>query len=108
MQQELDLLVLNGDLTGKGMDSYPLVEDFLTKIHSVSYYLSGNTEARTTETLQRYHHIAGRQLDEVVWQKGSEPAALMNCSNTSRRLSKCYPRRPTGKLYFETNAPHSA
>ncbi len=70
MQQDLDLLVLNGDLIGKGMESFPLVEQFLTKIHSVSYYLSGNTEARTEETLKRYHEVSNRPLDDVVWLKG--------------------------------------
>jgi 3',5'-cyclic AMP phosphodiesterase CpdA len=70
MQQDLDLLVLNGDLIGKGTESYLLVEELFAKIHSVSYYLSGNTEARTAETLERYYQISGRPLDSVVWQKG--------------------------------------
>jgi hypothetical protein len=52
------------------MASYPLVEELFTKIHSVSCYLSGNTEARTPETLERYNQLAKRPLDEVIWQKG--------------------------------------
>ncbi|MEO1979649.1 MAG: metallophosphoesterase, partial [Fuerstiella sp.] len=70
MQQNLDLLVLNGDLTGNGIEGYPLVEELFAKIHPVSYYLSGNTEARTAETLARYHQIAQRPLDSVVVQQG--------------------------------------
>ena len=70
MQQDLDLLVLNGDLIGKGMESYSLVEELLTRIHSVSYYLTGNTEARTDATLQHYFKISKRPLDDVVWLKG--------------------------------------
>lgn len=75
-----DLLVLNGDVNGLGLESYPLVEsELLARLSGRVVYLSGNVEARTDETLARYYEISARPLDSVVWLRGVRLVFLGVC-----------------------------
>ncbi len=68
---DIDLLVLNGGVNGRDLDTYPIVRsELLEKLKSPSYYLSGAAEARTPETLSRYFEISGRPLDAVLFLRG--------------------------------------
>ncbi len=67
----LDLLVLNGGVSGRGEETFPLVrKELLEKLTVPSYYLAGAAEARTPESLQGYFAISGRPLDGVLFLRG--------------------------------------
>ncbi len=68
---DIDLLVLNGGVNGRELDTYPNVQsELLERLKCPSYYLSGAAEARTPETLSRYFEISGRPLDAVLFLRG--------------------------------------
>jgi len=68
---DVDLLVLNGGINGRGLETYPLVQDeLIAKLKCHSYYVSGASEAQTPETLQKYFEISGRPLDGVLFLRG--------------------------------------
>lgn len=68
---DIDLLVLNGDINGRELDTYTRVQgELLANLKCHSYYLSGNVEARTPETLQRYFEISKRPLDGILFLRG--------------------------------------
>lgn len=68
---DVDLLILNGGINGRELDTFPLVQtELIAKLKCHSYYVSGASEARTPETLQKYFEISGRPLDGVLFLRG--------------------------------------